>query len=119
MYYNKNTIVFFNGEWKEPKTATTSLYDQTLHYGNGVFEGIRSYNTVNGAHIFKAKEHYNRLHNSAKKMHIKLNYSVSELIDISYELLKMNKLTNAYIRPLVSLGPNMTLHPVEKVNFFM
>ena len=119
MYYNKNSIVYLNGEWLNASEASTSLYDQTLHYGNGVFEGIRAYNTDEGTQIFKAKEHYDRLLHSAQKMHISHKYSARQLEEITYELLQKNKLSNAYIRPLVSLGPNMSLQPVKEVNVFI
>jgi branched-chain amino acid aminotransferase len=71
MYYNESTIVFLDGEFLKASDVKTGLYSQTLHYGNGVFEGIRSYNTPDGVRIFKAKEHFDRLHASAEKMHIK------------------------------------------------
>lgn len=87
-----------------------------MHYGNGVFEGIRSYDTPKGVQIFKAKEHYERLHYSAKVMHINLQYSTSELEQITYKLLELNQLKDAYIRPLVYLGENMSLTPTEEVN---
>jgi branched-chain amino acid aminotransferase len=119
MYYNKNTVLFLDGEWIKALDGKTNLYSQTLHYGSGVFEGIRSYKTEDGAKIFKAKEHFNRLHYSAKKMHIKLKYSAEELTELTYELLKKNKLENAYIRPLVYLGQNMTLQPTEEVHVML
>jgi len=119
MYYNENTLVFLNGKWLKAKDATTDLYAQTLHYGNGVFEGIRSYNTEDGVKIFKAKEHYDRLLYSANKMHIKLNYTSEQLIDLTYELLEKNNLKDAYIRPLVYLGANMSLQPTDEVNVFL
>ena len=119
MYYNENTIIFLNGEWLKAKDAKTDLYSQTLHYGNGVFEGIRSYDTSKGTVVFKAKEHYERLHYSAEKMYIKLKYSVDELIEVTYQLLEKNNLKNAYIRPLVYLGANMALTPVEEVNVML
>jgi len=119
MYYNKNSTVYLNGKWIKASNASTSLYDQTLHYGNGVFEGIRAYNTEDGTQIFKAKEHYDRLLYSAKKMHINVKYNSQQLVDITYDLLQKNKLTNAYIRPLISLGPNMSLQPVNEVNLFI
>ena len=119
MYYTKNTIVFLDGKWINAQEAKTSLYDQTLHYGNGVFEGIRSYKTENGTHIFKAEEHFERLLESAKKMHIYMDYSVSELVKISYELLEKNNLSNAYLRPLISLTPNMTLTSNSKPKVFI
>ena len=116
MYYNENTIIFFNGEFIKVKDIPISIFNQTMHYGNGVFEGIRAYDTPNGVQIFKAKEHYDRLHYSAKVMHINLSYSSSELEQISYKLLEANNLKDAYIRPLVYLGENMSLTPTDEVN---
>lgn len=119
MYYNEKSTVYLNGYWLPAKEANTNLYSQTLHYGSGVFEGIRSYYTQDGVRIFKAKEHFERLKYSADKMHINLDLSVEELTKLSYELLERNKLTNAYIRPLIYLGENMSLQPTEDVNVFL
>lgn len=116
MYYTDETIVFLNGEYVKAKDAKVGLFNQTMHYGNGVFEGIRSYETPDGTRIFKAKEHYDRLHYSAEKMHISLNYSSDELEQITYRLLELNSLSDAYIRPLVFLGENMSLTPTDDVN---
>lgn len=116
MYYNDDTIIYFNGNWVKAKDANIGLYNQTMHYGNGVFEGIRSYDTPDGTRIFKAKEHYDRLHYSAKMMHIDLTMSSEELERISYELLEKNNLSDAYIRPLVFLGDNMSLTPTQEVH---
>ncbi|MDG1841858.1 MAG: branched-chain amino acid transaminase [Crocinitomicaceae bacterium] len=116
MYYNKNTIVYLNGKFIKATDASTNLYSQTLHYGSGVFEGIRSYNTEDGVRIFKAKEHYDRLLYSAKKMHIKLDLSSKELEKITYQVLQKNNLKDAYIRPLVYLGENMSLNECNRVN---
>lgn len=119
MYFNQDTVVYLNGQWIKAAEASTSLFAQTLHYGSGVFEGIRSYETEDGVRVFKAKEHYERLKFSAEKMHIKLDLSVEEFTHLTYELLEKNNLTNAYIRPLVYLGPNMSLQPTEAVNVFL
>jgi branched-chain amino acid aminotransferase len=119
MYYNETTTIFLDGKWMKAKDASTDLYSQTLHYGAGVFEGIRSYETEDGALVFKAKEHYERLLYSAEKMHIKLKYSVEELVSITYELLERNNLQNAYIRPLVYLGQNMALQPTDEVHVLL
>jgi len=70
MYFNDQTIAFLDGRWIKAKDATTGLYAQTLHYGNGVFEGIRAYDTPEGPHIFEADAHFKRLRYSADKMHI-------------------------------------------------
>ena len=92
MYYNENITIFFNGEFIKVKEAPVSIYNQTMHYGNGVFEGIRAYDTPDGVRIFKAKEHYERLHYSAKVMHIDLKYTEKELEQITYKLLELNNL---------------------------
>lgn len=109
MYYNNDTILFFNGKFVKAKDASIDLYSQSLHYGYAVFEGIKAYATEEGTKIFKAEEHYERLINSAKSLHMPFNYSVAEMVDITYELLRKNNFTNAYIRPLVSSSPNMSL----------
>ena len=119
MYYNQDSIVFLDGKWIQASEAQASLYNQTMHYGNGVFEGIRAYQNADGCNVFKAKDHFERLHYSATKMHIDLPYSVEELIHISYELLDKNDLTDAYIRPLAYLGANMSLNPTDEVHVFM
>ena len=116
MYFNKSTIVFLDGEFVKANSVKTGLYSQTMHYGNGVFEGIRSYNTSDGVQIFKAKEHFDRLHYSAGKMHIKLDISSEEMEHAAYKVLEKNNLTDAYIRPLVYLGENMSLTPTDVVH---
>jgi branched-chain amino acid aminotransferase len=119
MYFNEQTVVFLDGKFVKASDATVGLYNQTMHYGNGVFEGIRAYDTTDGVRVFKAKEHYERLHYSAKMMHIDLKYSVEELEQITYELLEKNNLKDAYIRPLVYLGANMSLTPTNDVHVVM
>src|SRR5437762_14293640 len=100
MYYNENTIIYFNGEFVKASEAKIDLYSQSLHYGYAVFEGIRSYNTTNGTKIFKAKEHFERLRYSAEMMQIPFNYSIEQLTKLSYELLERTDFSDAYISPL-------------------
>jgi branched-chain amino acid aminotransferase len=119
MYYNNNSVVFFDGNWVKASELSVSPFVQTMHYGSGVFEGIRSYETPDGTRIFKAKEHYERLHYSAAKMHMALPYSVEELTQLSYQLLGKNKLANAYLRPLVFSGQNMALTPANEVHVML
>jgi len=116
MYFNKSTIVFLDGEYINASSVKTGLYSQTLNYGNGVFEGIRSYNTTDGVRIFKAKEHFDRLHASAEKMHIKLDLTSEELEHAAYKVLEKNNLADAYIRPIIYLGENMSLTPTDVVH---
>ena len=119
MYYKENSLIYLDGDWLKANEATTSPFGQTLHYGNGVFEGIRSYKTRNGTQIFKAKEHFERLRYSASTMHIPFPWKLEELVALSYELLDRNKLEEAYLRPLVWLGANMKLEPTEEVHLFL
>ena len=109
MYYDENTIIYYKGKFIKAAEATANVYDQSLHYGYGVFEGIRSYNVNGEVKIFKAKEHFNRMEYSCKAMMIPYPYNNEELIEISYEVLKRNNLTDAYLRPLVTCTPNMKL----------
>lgn len=119
MYANEKTVVYYNGEWKKANEVNVSPYAQVLHYGTGVFEGIRSYKTPDGTRVFKAEEHYERLHYSAKRMHMELPYSVKQLVLLTYELLEKNNLQDAYIRPLVYSGDNMSLTPATETNLFL
>lgn len=109
MYYNENTIIYFNGQFIKATEAKTDLYSQSLHYGYAVFEGIRSYPVEDGTKIFKAKEHYDRLRHSAEVMNMPFHYSTDQLTGLSYEVLKQNNFTDAYLRPIVLCSPNMSL----------
>ncbi|BEV02650.1 branched-chain amino acid transaminase [Chryseobacterium gambrini] len=114
MYYNDDSVLFFDGEYVKAKEAKTDLYGQSLHYGYAVFEGIKSYKTANGTKIFKAEEHYDRLRKSAEAMHMPFHYSTEEMVEATYKLLEINNLSNAYVRPLVICSPNMSLSKGQK-----
>jgi branched-chain amino acid aminotransferase len=90
MYYNSNTVLFLDGKFVKAADARIDLFSQTLHYGYGVFEGIRAYQTIHGTKIFKSNEHYERLRRSCEMMNIPLSYSVEELTQLSYQLLDRN-----------------------------
>jgi branched-chain amino acid aminotransferase len=109
MYYNEDTIIYYKGEFVKATEAKGNVYDQSLHYGYAVFEGIRAYKTKNGVKIFKAKEHFNRLQFSCEAVGIPYPFDNEELIALTYELLEKNNFTDAYIRPLVTCPPNMSL----------
>jgi len=119
MYFNEQTIIFLNGKFVKAQESNTDLYSQTLHYGYGVFEGIRAYNTPNGVKIFKAKEHYDRLKKSCELINIPFNFSIEELIEQTYKLLKINKLKDAYVRPLIFCSPNMNLTKPNEVSLMI
>jgi len=119
MYYNDNTLVFFNGEWLKAKDLLVSPYVQSMHYGNGVFEGIRSYATPDGTKIFKSEAHYDRLLHSAERMYLRVPYTSAEFTKLTYHLLEKNNLGNAYIRPLIFAGANMSLTPTDEVHVML
>lgn len=108
-YFDKDTILYLNGSFVKAHEAKIDLYSQTLHYGYGVFEGIRSYKCHDGqTRIFKAEEHFERLKESAKAINLPFSFDLKELIDATYKVLSLNNLQDAYIRPLVFAPPNMT-----------
>lgn len=108
-YYNESTVLYLNGEFVKATEAKMDFYSQSLHYGYSVFEGIRSYKTLNGpTKIFKAAEHFERLRNSADAMNMPWHWTSEELIDATYELLRRNNLQDAYIRPVVYAPANMS-----------
>jgi branched-chain amino acid aminotransferase len=116
MYYNSNTVLFLDGKFVKAADARIDLFSQTLHYGYGVFEGIRAYQTIHGTKIFKSNDHYERLKRSCEMMNIPLTYSVEELTQLSYQLLDRNNLSNAYVRPLVFAGANMSLTAPKEIS---
>jgi branched-chain amino acid aminotransferase len=108
-YYNNETILYLNGEFVKAADAKMDFYSQSLHYGYSVFEGIRSYKTVNGeTKIFKADEHFERLKNSAASMNMPYHWTKNELIEATYETLRRNNFYDAYIRPVVYAPANMS-----------
>lgn len=119
MYYNSNSIIFHNGKFVNAVNANTDLYSQSLHYGIGIIDGLRAYQTPEGPQIFKAREHYDRFLASAEKMNIQLPFCQEELIQLSYRLLDLNRLSSAYIRPLAYLGINMEMETSSEVNLVL
>ena len=87
--------------------ANVHVLTHTLHYGLGVFEGIRCYRTKkNGSAIFRLSEHVNRLFNSAKILGIEIPYSKKEITSAIIKVVSVNKFAECYIRPIVFLGDN-------------
>ena len=92
--------IYLNGKLVNASEARVSVYDHGLLYGDGVFEGIRSYNGL----VFKLKEHVDRLYESAHTLMLKIPLSKQEMIQAVAATLKANRLTNAYIRLVVTRG---------------
>lgn len=100
----KSSKIWMNGKFVDWDKANTHVLTHTLHYGSGVFEGIRCYNTEKGPAIFRLKEHVERMFNSAKLVNIKIPYSEDEMINAIVETVKINKLNACYIRPIAYFG---------------
>ena len=95
--------VWRDGELIDCRNATVHVLSHSLHYGSGVFEGVRAYETKRGPAIFRLGDHTQRLLNSAKIAHVELSYTQQQLNKAQLEILQANQLSNAYIRPLVML----------------
>jgi branched-chain amino acid aminotransferase len=93
--------VYLNGRFVEESKARISVFDHGLLYGDGVFEGIRSYDRL----VFKLREHIDRLYRSASAIMLKIPMAKSALIKTVTRTLKLNRLDNAYIRLVVTRGP--------------
>ena len=106
--------IWMNGKLTDWKEAEVHVLTHALHYGTGVFEGIRCYNTEKGPAVFRLKEHMKRLANSAKIYMMPIPYSVDELCAAAKDVVKSNKLTECYIRPIVFRGyGEMGLNPAK------
>lgn len=96
--------IWKNGEIIPWADATFHVSAHGLHYGSGVFEGIRCYETGSGPAVFRLNEHLERFHRSAEVYNIKIPYSVEELSDAICELISVNEFKSCYIRPICFLG---------------
>jgi branched-chain amino acid aminotransferase len=96
--------IWMNGELVAWDDARIHVLTHTLHYGMGVFEGIRAYETPDGPAVFRLTEHMERLHNSAKIMGMELPYSVEELVQATKDVVRASGLPSAYIRPIAYYG---------------
>ena len=101
---DRDGFIWFDGKLVPWRDATVHVLTHTLHYGMGVFEGVRAYDTKNGTCIFRIEEHTQRLINSAKILGMKIPYSFDEIVDAQIEVVKENKLTSGYIRPMCFYG---------------
>jgi branched-chain amino acid aminotransferase len=96
--------IWFNGEFVPWAEAQVHVLTHTLHYGTGVFEGIRAYETSDGPAVFRLTEHVERLFDSARIMMMEIPYTVGEIIDAVKETVRRTGLKECYIRPLVFYG---------------
>ena len=99
-----NKLIWKNGSFEKWNDSNVHILSHTLHYGTGVFEGVRAYKTAKGAAIFRLQDHTNRLFEAAEKINIKIPFSNDELNNTQLEILNKNNLDQGYIRPIVYLG---------------
>ncbi len=106
--------IWMNGKLVPWHEAKTHVLTHALHYGSGVFEGIRAYKTERGAAVFRLTEHLERLRRSAKLYYMELPYTVAELAQATRDVIRANELDSCYIRPLVYRGyGEMGLYPLH------
>jgi branched-chain amino acid aminotransferase len=113
MPITKTDKIWMDGELVDWDKANIHILTHSLHYGCGVFEGIRAYPTASGPAVFRLTDHITRLFNSAKIFMIDIPFSRSDIIEATKETVRVNGLTECYIRPLVYLGyGEMGLNPL-------
>ena len=105
MFVNtENKLIWKNGSFQSWDDSNVHILSHTLHYGTGVFEGVRAYKTPNGAAVFRLLEHTERLYGAAEKLNINIPYSIDEVVNAQCEVLNKNNLDEGYIRPIIYLG---------------
>jgi branched-chain amino acid aminotransferase len=108
---DKDGVIWLDGEWLPWRDAKVHLLTHTLHYGCGVFEGLRAYKTDRGAAIFRLRDHTDRLFRSAHIMTMKIPFDKDALDRAQREAVSRNNLSSAYIRPMCFYGSEgMGLH---------
>ncbi|AKH38997.1 MULTISPECIES: branched-chain amino acid transaminase [Nitrosomonas] len=101
---DRDGVIWFDGKMVPWRDATTHVLTHTLHYGMGVFEGLRAYQTSKGPAIFRLVEHTDRLFNSAHIFRMTIPFDKATLMQAQKEVVKQNHLESGYIRPIVFYG---------------
>ena len=101
---DKDGFIWYDGKLVPWRDANTHVLTHSLHYGLAVFEGLRTYNTVNGPAIFRLDEHVERWFNSAKIYMMNMPYDVATLTEAHKEVVRVNKLDSCYVRPIAFYG---------------
>ena len=96
--------IWYDGKMVPWRDATTHVLTHTLHYGMGVFEGVRAYKTAQGTSIFRLKEHTDRLFNSAHIFGMKMPFDRETLMDAQKAAVRDNNLESGYLRPMAFYG---------------
>ena len=101
---DRDGLIWLDGELVDWREAKVHVLTHTLHYGMGVFEGVRAYETDQGAAIFRLQEHTDRLFRSAHILNMAIPYSKDEINEAQRAAVRENNLKSAYIRPMAFLG---------------
>ena len=101
---NREGFIWMDGKLIDWADAKVHVLTHTLHYGLGVFEGVRAYSTPEGTKIFRLNDHTNRLFESAKAVNMKIPFSEQEINEAQKEVFRVNKLDEGYIRPMCFYG---------------
>ena len=96
--------IWMDGQMVDWREAKIHVLSHTLHYGCGVFEGVRAYNTVNGTAVFRLQDHTERLFNSAKILRMKIPFTQEQVNDAHTAVVRDNQLASCYLRPLSWIG---------------
>ena len=103
-FANREGVIWMDGSLVPWRDASTHVLTHTLHYGVGVFEGVRAYKTPKGTAVFRLHEHTRRLFDSAQIVRMKIPFDSDVLIAAQIEVVRANKLEEGYIRPVVYYG---------------
>jgi branched-chain amino acid aminotransferase len=107
-------FIWMNGELVRWEDAKVHVLTHALHYGSGVFEGVRAYETERGTAVFRHRDHLERLRRSAELYYMDLPYTLEKLREATHELIRVNKLRSCYIRPIAFRGyGEMGLFPLN------
>ena len=101
---DRDGVIWYDGKLVDWRSATTHVLTHTLHYGMGVFEGVRAYKTDKGAAIFRLQDHTDRLFRSAHILQMKMPFTKEEIMEAQKAAVRENKLESAYIRPMAFYG---------------
>src|SRR5687768_16725859 len=111
--------VWMNGRLVDWKDATVHVLTHALHYGSGVFEGLRCYETSRGPAVFRLRDHMHRMERSGRIFQMEMPYSVDEMMKGTCEVIEANGLQECYVRPIAyrgfggEMGVNPAANPVE------
>ncbi len=116
--FNENSRIWMNGEFIPWKDAHIHIASHVIHYGSSIFEGFRTYKTINGSIIFRLNAHVKRLFNSCKIYRMEIPYSQEQINQAIIECIELNQFKECYVRPIVyrgygTLGVNPFPNPVD------